>query len=523
MNIINELQEHLNKKGLDNFKIHKCFEILRYIYIGQNIRDPGILQIDKHFTNFSDEINILKSLKLIEQIRWKPFKICELYRTTEKGFKVAKILIEEKIRKEHNKIVNKCVEIYNSYPEIFGFLIFDYIGENLTFPKKRDYEYLFDWKDVLLNDIRIQRIKNDLFEFLKSLGLCVETEYYVSTRGGEYRGMYYVIPPELTNVLQTSTARRGGLSEENKIICKIYYFLRNIEHILSSENMNVEDMRKEYWNQLEETNLIDEENRIKEIINEMSRKNITTEYTELLSPEEKPPFLIKNLTQYQIYLKKNIPTPLIEQLFKAPKKKSVIIRESIKITDSVGVKKYEALEKRYGVPRSELVDLFIEISKFEIELREFIKRNLKEKYGDSWLEEIRKIKIRTNFWNEIKRKLKERFGEERWFKNIEKFRITISMVEMWEQRKEDDIKNAVKPERELINYADFSDYLQIILKFWNNIFNGYFKDKEMLSSQLRILNNLGRRSVMHARSLDEEKVYTTKYAIKWLRSRMGSK
>ena len=139
------------------------------------------------------------------------------------------------------------------------------------------------------------------------------------------------------------------------------------------------------------------------------------------------------------------------------------------------------------------------------------------------MEEIRKIKIRTNFWNEIKRKLKERFGEERWFKNIEKFRITISMVEMWEQRKEDDIKNAVKPERELINYADFSDYLQIILKFWNNIFNGYFKDKEMLSSQLRILNNLGRRSVMHARSLDEEKVYTTKYAIKWLRSRMGSK
>lgn len=134
------------------------------------------------------------------------------------------------------------------------------------------------------------------------------------------------------------------------------------------------------------------------------------------------------------------------------------------------------------------VEMYKEISSFEKEMRAFIFERLYDAFSDFWI-------IRA---------------------------VPKEIGMQWQKRREADIKEGKPPERNIINYADFSDYKEIVLYNWKNIFSKYFKDKEKLRVRLDDLNNLCRKTTMHARTITEDEIGLGKVSIRWLRSRMKS-
>ena len=138
-----------------------------------------------------------------------------------------------------------------------------------------------------------------------------------------------------------------------------------------------------------------------------------------------------------------------------------------------------------GLP-PENMEMFKEVSVFESKIRSFIFENIKSA-GSNLLSN----------------------------KNIPK-----QIRENWEKRKADDIKNGKTEEKNTINYADFSDYKEIIYFNWKKIFSKYFKDKDKLRVYLDDLNNLCRKATMHNRTITKNEIGLAKIYIRWLNSRM---
>ena len=93
------LKEELKEEDLNDEEISQCIEILKYIYIGQNIRSEGILR--SNFYKFSTKLiaSLLKR-NYIEEVHWYH----RLYRTTEKGSKIGKIEVTNLIDKNKEMI-----------------------------------------------------------------------------------------------------------------------------------------------------------------------------------------------------------------------------------------------------------------------------------------------------------------------------------------------------------------------------------------------------------------------------------
>jgi len=134
------------------------------------------------------------------------------------------------------------------------------------------------------------------------------------------------------------------------------------------------------------------------------------------------------------------------------------------------------------------VDMFKQISMFEKEIRSFIFERLYEAFSDLWI--VRAVPKEVGIH--------------------------------WQKRREGDIREGKPPERQLINYADFSDYKEIIFYNWKNVFSRYFRDKEKLRVRMDDLNNLCRKTTMHVRTITEDEIGLGKVSIRWLRSRMKS-
>ncbi|UCE16103.1 MAG: hypothetical protein JSV12_00320 [Candidatus Bathyarchaeota archaeon] len=128
----------------------------------------------------------------------------------------------------------------------------------------------------------------------------------------------------------------------------------------------------------------------------------------------------------------------------------------------------------------ELGNFYVLISSFERELRNF----LKEKIGKGWVKRLR---------NDLR-----------------------PVVERWEERKNNDAKWGIEPERELINYADLTDYIQIV-KRYRRIFTESDEELSRVRHFLEQLANYGRNPLMHCRTLDQKKYWTTQAAVDYLR------
>jgi hypothetical protein len=138
----------------------------------------------------------------------------------------------------------------------------------------------------------------------------------------------------------------------------------------------------------------------------------------------------------------------------------------------------------------DLGEFYILISSFERELRNF----LKKKIGKGWVKRLR---------HDLK-----------------------SVVERWEERKAIDSKWGIEPERELINYADLTDYIQIVAKY-RRIFSESEEDLRRVRIFFELLANYGRNPLMHCRTLDQKKYSTTQSAVdflrEWIRRRTDNK
>ncbi|MDI6886179.1 MAG: hypothetical protein QMD22_07560 [archaeon] len=106
---LSSVEKELKETGVSGTDIHRCLEILKKIYIGQNIRSEGILKSD--FSGFEKEIEILTKHGFIKHNEWYSFR---LYLTTERGSKIGNTLIKN-LCYYH---LDRKQSLYKSFPNL---------------------------------------------------------------------------------------------------------------------------------------------------------------------------------------------------------------------------------------------------------------------------------------------------------------------------------------------------------------------------------------------------------------------
>lgn len=139
------------------------------------------------------------------------------------------------------------------------------------------------------------------------------------------------------------------------------------------------------------------------------------------------------------------------------------------------------------VTEHDRIEMFDEIASFEKQISAFLVKTLHGFFGENW--------VMQGVPKEIRKR--------------------------WLERRDADIKEGRPSEVLMINYADFSDYKEIILYNWNNVFSRHFKDKEKLRVRLDDLNNLFRKKTMHPiRTIYKDEIGAGRIAIGWIKSKM---
>lgn len=165
-----------------------------YIYIGQNIRDHGILKQDSYLKKMANTVEFLLDQGIVEEFRWHKFDVLRI------SYRFAVLLrekMEEKLRNEKQELHSALKLIPNN---ILSFLVFEYLSDRLSFPLKEDW--LFDWRDILLENDTIDGCRKSFFKTLTDFGFCVTSYNYVSTRGGELRAKEYIINAEIRKFVE---------------------------------------------------------------------------------------------------------------------------------------------------------------------------------------------------------------------------------------------------------------------------------------------------------------------------------
>ena len=108
--------------------------------------------------------------------------------------------------------------------------------------------------------------------------------------------------------------------------------------------------------------------------------------------------------------------------------------------------------------------------------------------------------------------IKEKLGKG-WMKRVENDLPNIP--NNWEEKKRRDERWGLESEKDLMNYADLGDYIQVIKKY-DRVFTDGEDDLGAIITHLQIWYNHGRNPVMHARTVNRQKYYTTLSAIDFL-------
>jgi len=173
----------------------KELEIALYIYIGQNIRNEGILVQDPFLVKNEKIVKELENRGIIEEFNWYKHSLLRI--NYNENVNLSRI-IEGKLNE--NKDI--LLESLNIIPlNLLSFFIHDYIENKMTFPLDKDWSY-YGWKSLILDNEKIQKYKIKFFNVLIKFGFSVKTKSYVSTRGGELRDDEYVISTEIRDSLR---------------------------------------------------------------------------------------------------------------------------------------------------------------------------------------------------------------------------------------------------------------------------------------------------------------------------------
>ncbi|MCJ7423936.1 hypothetical protein MUP01_06665 [Candidatus Bathyarchaeota archaeon] len=436
--------------------------VLLKIYIGQNIREEGILQSE---IGKIAEVQELFSRKLIRRNHWH----LDQFLTTKEGSLDAGGIVKEKIEANRTSLLGK---IKAAVPDrVIHFIVRRYVLETLAFPAEKEYfdvrtRYPGMWEDAIMADGRIWILWNEFFESLMSFELCVKTLDYVSTRGGETRFYHYVISPEVKKLLVDEFEEPDFPMDEEKSL-KLYSFLITAKRIFASDD--IDQVRQRYYESLKHSEVTEEQ--VAGIINEMSKERTTSEYRGLLS--EWKPFDITNPTSYLFYLSQNIIEPALKILLKG----------------KGTIKEYHTEEKMPSLPEvksisgildeKEIGNFYVMVSSLERQIREFTR----EKLGKGWEKRIEHDLPKVY---------------EHWVKNNAK-----------------DKSWGIDPEKDLMNYADLGDYIAIVRKY-SRTFSSSDDNLGDIITQLKIWYNQGRNPIMHSRTVNKQKFYTTKSAIDFL-------
>ncbi len=126
-------------------------------------------------------------------------------------------------------------------------------------------------------------------------------------------------------------------------------------------------------------------------------------------------------------------------------------------------------------------ELTRDIQDFEIKLRQFIIAHLSE----GWEERIR---------NEA----------------------PSAIYKSWENRREQDVRKGRTPDPEIISYADFGDYGQLVVRFPGLLAKN--EDVDAIKVKLRDLADYGRNPAMHSRKPKTRDYHVTKATLEYLTS-----
>jgi len=305
---IADLKEELKEEDLDDEEISQCIEIIKDIYIGQNIRKDveGILRED--FFKFGNKINLLLKCNYIEEFQWNRYRH-KLYCTTEKGFKIGKIAVTNLI--EENK--ERIERFLSEQPQkVLNFIFQEHLLKEeayhrYIYPVDANYITDLNWKDRLRKNDKIHRVWSSVLWTLENFGLCIRTPYYVSTDGGKLKEENYVISPEVFEFLVEHCPKEAFTPEEYDKI-RVYAVLSYFAHLHSSDAF-----RNLLWDKLREV----EEEKIKDVIDKMAETGITSKYRGFLGLES--PFSIKDEIRYEDWLEKNLIEPVIGTLLELSK------------------------------------------------------------------------------------------------------------------------------------------------------------------------------------------------------------
>lgn len=391
--------------------------------------------------------------------------------TTEEGYNLGNNLIIERINDNKEQIIKNI----NVIPgKSLGFIIKRYLQNQLTFSTEKPFltDWYSKWEDHILTDSRIWILYNRLFTILEDLGLCFKTHDYVSTRGGELRALCYVIPSEIQEFLTSIDLIDFKPNQEETL--KLYTILLTSKAILSTEDKYY--AREQLYELLKIHSLT--ENQLAGIVDDASKKKFTSEYRGLLS--ENKPFDIFDSSRFKIYLDKSLLEPAINILLEREDtiKEYNTKKEIPSLSEIKHVRGYLTFE--------ELGNFYIQVSKLERQLRQFIQKKL----GKGWMKMIE---------NDIS-----------------------NVAEGWKEKKQKDDYWGIEPEEDLMNYADLWDYIHIIEKY-NRMFSDRNDELGEIITQLKIWYNQGRNPVMHSRTVDDQKYYSTMSAIQYLHKWMDRK
>ena len=91
MGVKQDIIGELRDLGLQKSDDKKILELIKYIYIGQNIRSEGILQSDSNLKKNDGLIDLLLRSEILKSRRWYSHKLYIL--STNKGLQLGEVLI----------------------------------------------------------------------------------------------------------------------------------------------------------------------------------------------------------------------------------------------------------------------------------------------------------------------------------------------------------------------------------------------------------------------------------------------
>jgi hypothetical protein len=302
-----EFEEEMRDEGFDEDTISQCRDVIREIYIGQNIRSDvgGILE--SYVKKFGHKlIRSLLKYDYIEKFQWNRYTH-RLYCITEKGSKIGKSevtnliaenkkLIEYFLAKQPQKVLNFVVQEH---------LLKDGRYPNYIYPVAVNDINVFHWKDRLRKNVQIHDVWTSVLREFEALGLCIRTQSYVSTRGGELREENYVISPEVFTFLVGHCRKEAlSLTDKDREKAELY-------EVLSQYT------RDRLWEKLIDTKHKLEEAKVKTVVDKMAKEGITSEYKGFQSSEA--PFSIKDKYRYEDWLEKNLWEEVVGSLLEQSK------------------------------------------------------------------------------------------------------------------------------------------------------------------------------------------------------------